>query len=252
MKTVLVTGGSSGIGKSLVRLFAKEGYKVCFTYRSGKKSAYALVEEIGSDKTQAFHWDAADVESLESLVSSLPAIDILINNAGLGSATVQAVTEDILKQDEALMMVNAVSPLWLIRKLLPGLKERGGKIINMASVGGGITQFPGFHLADGMSKAAMVFMTKQLAAEMAYEKVDVYAVCPGATETPMFGKSTLDNLSSEQKNQLLEKLPARRLINPDEIAELVLFLASDSAKVLRGSILDASLGLGVNPGLLQK
>ena len=252
MQTVLITGGSSGIGKQMVYTFAEAGYNVCFTYRSGKSKSEEIIHELGSKSVHAFYWDASDKKSLEKLVSELPSIDILINNAGLGSATVENITKDIFEQDSKLLLVNAVAPLWLIRKLLPSMKKNGGKIINIASVGGGITQFPGFHLADGMSKAAMVFMTRQLAAEMAHEPVDVFAICPGATETPMFGKSTLDHLDIDQKKELIQKLPLNRLINPKEIAEIALFLSSDKGKVLRGSVLDASLGLGVNPGLLQK
>lgn len=251
-KTVLITGGSSGIGKALVTAFAHEGYDVVFTYRSGKSQAEQLIDSLKEYNVRAEFWDASDRESLQSLKKNIPRVDILINNAGLGSATVARISEDVYEQDRLLLEVNAVAPLWLIRSYLDEMKAHGGVIINISSVGGGITQFPGFSPADGMSKAALSFLTRQLAAELAHEPVHVFAVCPGATETPMFGASTLDHLSENERQKLLQKLPGKRLISPTEIADICLYLATDRAQVLRGSILDASLGLGSNPGLLQK
>lgn len=251
-KKVLITGGSSGIGKAMVELFVGNEYEVHFTYQSGRDRAEALRESIGKTKAFAHHWDARKRVSLEKLVSAVPEPDVLINNAGLGSDTVKKLTDDVFEQDELLLKVNALAPLWLIRSYLPILKKKGGKIINISSVGGGITQFPGFSPSDGMSKAALAFLTRQLAAELSHSRVDVFAICPGATETPMFGASTLNKLSENERKALTEKLPGGRLICPVEIARIALFLCREEARVLRGTVLDASLGLGVNPGLLQK
>jgi NAD(P)-dependent dehydrogenase (short-subunit alcohol dehydrogenase family) len=131
--------------------------------------------------------------------------------------------------------------------------DRGsGKIILLSSVGGGITQFPGFNYADGMSKAAIAFLGRTLGADLAQSGVEVFTICPGATDTPMFNASTLDGLSNEARNQVISALPKLRLIDPREIAELGYFLTTDAGKVLHGAVLDASMGLGVNPGLLKK
>ncbi len=248
-KKVFITGGSGGIGRAVVHLFADENFDVHFTYRSNKSEA----EKLNSDNITAHYWDASDRESLENLRGVLGDVDILINNAGLGSATVAKITEDVLEQDMMMMKVNSVAPLWMIRAVLPGMKKRNfGKIINIASVGGGITQFPGFSLSDGMSKAALTFLTRQLAAELSHDEIDVFAVCPGATETPMFEASTLSKLDEAARKELEKKLPGGRLIDPEEIARISLYLCRNEARVLRGSILDASFGLGSNPGLLQK
>ncbi len=252
IRTVLVTGGSSGIGKAIVQRLSNEDFDIVFTYNKGKDKAEGLVRSLESKHVRAVHWDASVVQSLKKLTEEIPKVDILINNAGLGSATVKKASSNPLEQDELLLKVNAVAPLWLTKAYLPVLKKEGGVVINISSVGGGITQFPGFSFADGMSKAALTFFTKQLAAEMAHEPVHVFAVCPGATETPMFSASSLDQLNEEEKKNRISKLPGRRLINPAEIAEIVYFLTTPDAVVLRGSVLDASLGLGVNPGLLQK
>ena len=236
----------------MVIAFAKVGYEVCFTYRSGKQKADSIIEQLPECKVRALKWDADVKESALQLIESFPEPDILINNAGLGSATVKNVSDDEFEQDRLLLQVNAIAPLWLIRGYLTHLKKQGGTIINISSVGGGINQFPGFNVADGMSKAAVSYLTRHLAAELSHDPVHVFAICPGATETPMFGASTLDHLSPEKREELLSKLPGGRLISPDEIASIALFLCTDSAQVLRGTVLDASLGLGVNPGLLQK
>lgn len=255
-KNVLITGGSSGIGIALVRRFYDDGFNTWFTYRSGKQKAKTLIQELRSEGRpnvlKALRWDAADRESLETLAAGLPGrLDVLINNAGVGTATVKKLSSDAYEQDRLMMMINSVAPLWLVRKILPGMKAHGGRIINISSVGGGITQFPNFTTADGMSKSALAFMTRQLSAELTQDPVDVFAICPGAVETPMFSASTLDHLDKDKRQHLIRNLPGGRLIEPDEIARIARFLCTPEARVMRGAVLDASLGLGSNPGQLN-
>jgi NAD(P)-dependent dehydrogenase (short-subunit alcohol dehydrogenase family) len=138
----------------------------------------------------------------------------------------------------------------------PGQTTKGKglarKIINIASVGGGMAAFPGFSLADGMSKAAVAHLTRQLAAEAMAPGLDVFAVCPGATDTEMFRQSTLNRLSEDERQAFLATLPKGRLIAPSEIAELVAFLAGPQSTVLHGAVIDASMGLGVRPGRISE
>lgn len=257
-QSVLITGGSSGIGAETVKLLYQEGFKVWFTYRSGKDAAAGLMKSLcgnpdGDERLSAHPWNAASRESLDQLCEALGnnTPDILINNAAVGSATVKKLSDDPYEQDYYMMVVNAVSPLWMIRKFLPAMKSKGGKIINISSVGGGITQFPNFTTADGMSKAAVAFMTRQLAAELTHHPVDVFAVCPGAVETPMLGASTLDHLDEQSRQRLIKQLPAGRLIQSEEVARIIRFLCTPEAEIMRGAVIDASLGLGSNPGLLS-
>ncbi|PRX98538.1 NAD(P)-dependent dehydrogenase (short-subunit alcohol dehydrogenase family) [Allonocardiopsis opalescens] len=252
---MLITGGSGGIGRAAVRRFALAGDRVWFTYRTHRADALALEAELaaaGADAT-GLPFDQGDWASHQRLAASLPGpVDVLVNNAAVGSKTVERhVPGPAEERDAAFMRINTVGPLWLIRQLLPAMRERGrGTIINIASVGGGVAAFPGFHLADGMSKAALAYLTRQLAAELAHEGVDVFAICPGAVDTPMLAASTLDALDAAERAELVGRLPKGRLIEPEEIAELVWWLAGDAARVLHGAVLDASLGLGVHPGLL--
>ena len=103
-----------------------------------------------------------------------------------------------------------------------------------------------------MSKAAVSFLTKQLAAEHVYTNVDVFAIAPGATNTGMFQASTLSAMSEVEKKDFISKLPKSRLIEPEEIAELVIFLAAEGSTYLHGAIIDASMGLGSRPGILSE
>ncbi len=249
----MVTGGSSGIGAACVRAFDALGDDVHFTYQSGAGRAEDLVAELGGRPT-AWPLDQGDPASIDALADSVTPdgerLHVLVNNAGLGSATVERVTDDRRAQDLALLQVNAAGALWVTEAFLPALRG-GGKIVNVASVGGGITHFPGFRLADGMSKAAVAFMTRQLAAQESHSEVDVFAVCPGATDTAMFQASTLEGMDASTRAAFEAGLPKGRLIDPEEIASTITWLASPASRVLHGAVIDASMGLGVRPSLVD-
>jgi NAD(P)-dependent dehydrogenase (short-subunit alcohol dehydrogenase family) len=252
-KTVLVTGGSSGIGKSIVNLLATKGFAVLFTYNAKKESAQQIVEQLAPYEVQMFHFTQGNLPSQEALLAQLPdRIDVLINNAAVGSATVKRLSDDKYEQDRKMFEINALGVLWLTEAILPRMREHGGKIINISSVGGGIFHYPGFLLADGMSKAALTFMTRQLAAEHAHTNIDIFAVCPGATDTDMFQSSTLNKLTGDQRKEFIAALPKKRLIHPDEIALICEYLCHEHSTVLHGAVIDASLGLGVSPGMIKK
>jgi NAD(P)-dependent dehydrogenase (short-subunit alcohol dehydrogenase family) len=255
-RNVLVTGGSSGIGRATVNRFARAGDRVWFTYRHGRARAEAVVSELCHDgyrEVAAFELSQGDWHSHERLVANLPGpVDVLVNNAAVGSKTVGRYSQDAgHRQDEVFFQVNSVGPLWLVRQLLPGMIDRGyGKIINIASVGGGVAQFPAFHVADGMSKAALAYLTRHLAAELVHAPVEVFALCPGAVDTAMLEASTLAALTPAERYALEDRLPKGRLLQPEEIANLVWWLCGDDACALHGAVIDASMGLGVHPGLL--
>lgn len=254
LKKVLVTGGTSGIGREFVDVFAKNGFEVWFTYVSEGEKPAEVTGSYPEGSVSGFKLNLADYASVESLASEIPSTpDVLIHNAGLGSKTVEKVSITPQGQAEALIKVNAIGTLWLNNLLMPKMLERGsGKIILLSSVGGGVTQFPGFNYADGMSKAAIAFLGRTLGADLAQTGVDVFTICPGATNTPMFQASTLNHLGDEEQKKVIASLPKFRLIDPREIAELGYFLTTDAGKLLHGAVLDASMGLGVNPGLLLK
>jgi NAD(P)-dependent dehydrogenase (short-subunit alcohol dehydrogenase family) len=255
-RTVLITGGSSGIGREAVRLFARAGDRVWFTYRTRGAAAQELVEELRAERVEvrAFPLEQGDWDSHERLFATLPgAVDVLVNNAAAGSATVERYESGPAhRRAEALLRINAVGPLWLIQRVLPAMRERGyGKIVNVSSVGGGVAVFPSFDPADGMSKAALVHLTRQFAVELAHDPVDVFAVCPGAVETPMLAASTLDTMDDAVRRAFTAALPKGRLIGPVEVADVIHWLCGPHAAVLHGAVLDASMGLGLAPGMFQ-
>lgn len=253
-RKVLITGGTSGIGRAFVDRFARNGDTVWFTYFQGSENPADVASAYPKNEIKYFSLNLAEYDSVSSLVESLPDTpDILIHNAGLGSKTVEKIAIEPHLRDQALIQVNSIGTLWLNNLLVPRMvKRNSGKVILISSVGGGITQVPGFHHADGMSKAAIAFLGRILAADLAQTGVDVFTICPGATDTPMFNASTLNHLSDSEKRKVVAALPKGRLIEPAEIAELGFFLASDASRILHGAVIDASMGLGVNPGLLQK
>jgi NAD(P)-dependent dehydrogenase (short-subunit alcohol dehydrogenase family) len=255
MRNVLITGGSSGIGRACVARFVAGGDRVWFTYHTGHERAGEIIAELGGTGTEieAFEFDQGDWASHEQLMNRLSGpVDVLVNNAAIGSGTVEHhVAGSDMERTAAFLHINAVGPLWLTQQVLPSMIERGyGKVVNIASVGGGIAAFPGFHVADGMSKAALAYLTRHLAAELAHEPVEVFAVCPGAVRTAMLEASTLSGLSAPERQALEARLPGGRLLCPDEVAAVVWWLTGPEARLLHGAVIDASMGLGVHPGLL--
>ncbi len=256
-RNVLVTGGSSGVGRATVKHFFRNGDNVWFTYHSGRERADHLISELGPDdsvQVSAFEFRQGDRESHQKLVAALPGpVDVLINNAAVGTRSIDRYVPDPSDRDEAFLRINSIGPLWLVRHFLPSMTERGyGKIINVSSVGGGISQFPGFDVVDGMSKAALAYLTRHLAAQLAHSPVDVMAVCPGAVDTTMLQESTLDRLTPAARHSFEANLPKGRLIRPEEIAAAIWWLCRDESRLFHGAVLDASMGLGVHPGLLAE
>jgi NAD(P)-dependent dehydrogenase (short-subunit alcohol dehydrogenase family) len=108
-KTVLVTGGSSGIGTAIVKLFAEKDFRVLFTYNSRKESAQKIVEQLEPFDVQMFHFSQGNLSSQEALLAKLPdRIDVLINNAAVGSATVKRISDDRFVQDRKMFEINAL------------------------------------------------------------------------------------------------------------------------------------------------
>jgi len=255
-RTALVTGGARGIGAAVVEALLAHGANVAQTYNRGGAEAARAVE-LAPDRQSCHLLDLRDRSSVENCFAELAArwgrLDIVVHNAAAGSATVADYEPDAGCQDQALFEINAMGAFWVCRQAVEAMQRspdgRACKLIVIASVGG-VQVFPSMRLSDNMSKSAVVYMARQLAAELAQSHIDVFALCPGATDTAMFRRSTLDKLDESGREALLARLPKRRLITPEEIANVVLFLASEHSTVLHGAVLDASLGLGVHPGLL--
>jgi NAD(P)-dependent dehydrogenase (short-subunit alcohol dehydrogenase family) len=261
-KVSVVTGGLGGIGRACVQSMLAHGARVAFTYADGQEPESAALE-VAAEHPESLSVHALDLRYNSSIQTCFKLVlerwgrvDILVNNAAVGSTTASAYGNDRAAQDSAMFAINADGTLKMCQAFLESMQNRATdhalKIINIASVGGGIQTFPGFQISDGMSKAAVAFMTRQLAAELTDSMIDVFAICPGATNTGMFQASTLNPMTLEQRANFIRSMPKGRLIEPEEIANIVIFLASGYSTPLHGAVIDASMGLGVRPGLITE
>lgn len=242
-KVALVTGGSRGIGKAIVRMLCLEGANTAFTYLKSDREAEELAEELQKAKGEAFalKTDVRDFSRSKELVEAVKEkfgrLDILVNNAG------------IIK-DKALMMMTEADWHDVIDTNLGGtfnvtrnavvsfLKEKSGSIINITSITGIIGMARQTNYAA--SKAGIIGFTKALAKEVAPFNIRVNAVAPGFIDTDM-----LVNLKDEYRKKLAEHIPLGRMGAADDVANAVKFLLSEAAAFITGQVLVVDGGLSI-------
>jgi NAD(P)-dependent dehydrogenase (short-subunit alcohol dehydrogenase family) len=235
-KVALITGGTSGIGKTTVELFASEGAKVAFTGRRNQLG-FELAEQTGGLYIQADHRQMEDCQrSVSETVSKYGRIDILFNNAGIVVSGTAETTTDEDWDDTMRLNITAV---WRMCKLvLPVMRaQSGGVIINNASDWAFIGA-PAV-VAYCTSKGAVVQMTRAMAIDHARENIRINAVCPGDTFVDRWLKEGYYRVSGGVSEAEARKtdLPMGRVAETIEIARAVLFLASDDSSFMTGSAL---------------
>lgn len=238
-KTALVTGASRGIGEAIARRLGESGAVVLCAART-KEDVDRVAKEIGDEGGRAagVELDIASESAratVEALIEENDGIDILVNNAG--------VTADDLfmrmkpEQWDKVMDVNVDSLFHLTQPVVKKMvRKRWGRIINISSVVG-MSGNPG-QVNYAASKAAIVGFTKALALEIASRNITVNAIAPGFIATAM-----TDEMTDEARKSLEEKIAARRLGRPDDIANAVVYLASEEASYITGTVLNVSGGL---------
>ena len=237
MRTVLITGGSRGIGAGAVRAFSKAGYRVAFFYLNSEASASALAAETGAC---AIRCDVRDSASVSCAVAQaqrvLSRIDVLINNAGVAQ---QKLFTDITDEDwRAMLDTHLTGAFLLSRAVLPGMiSRRHGRIINVGSIWGQVGASCEVHYSA--AKAGLIGLTKALAKEVAPSGVTVNCVCPGVIATDMLASFTQEDLAV-----LCEETPVGRLGTPEDIARTLVFLAEESAGFITGQIIGVNGGFG--------
>ena len=243
MKTVLVTGGSRGIGKAIVYAFAKEGYNVILNYNSSDQSARDIVEDLKNcdGVVEMFKADISNRDEVNSMmeyaVKEFGKIDVLVNNAGI--CNVKLFTE-ITEQDwENIMQVNLKGVFNVTQAALrySMIKEKDGSIINISSIDG--IAGSSCEVAYSTSKAGVIGFTKALAKELALSNITVNAVAPGAINTDMLRK----NYSMEDLALTKSMIHMERFGRPEEVAELVMFLAGEGARYITGQVISPNGGL---------
>jgi NAD(P)-dependent dehydrogenase (short-subunit alcohol dehydrogenase family) len=231
-KRVLVTGGASGIGASVSRVFANAGASIVIVDIDLPR-AEAMASELPD--AVARECDITNEDSVRQLFGSLDRLDVLVNNAGIG--LVGGVEDTELSDFQRLFRVNVEGTFLVTKHAVPRLIESRGSIVNIGSVAGLVGVKKRF--AYCATKGAVVAMTRQLAVDYPKE-FRVNCICPGTVETP-FVEGYLDKYHRDEKEEVREQLklrqPIGRLGQPDEIAHLALYLASDQAAFTNGSII---------------
>ena len=239
-KIVLVTGGGNGIGAASSRAFAEAGARVAVIDRDADAAA-RVAAEIGGGAT-GHALDVSDGEAFKRLASEiatpLGGIDILVNSAG--TITRQTIAAMAAADWDRVVAVNLRGPFNGTQAVIPHMKKRGGgAIVNIASVAGRRISFGG-GANYSASKAGLLGFTRHAAYELAPDKIRVNAVCPGPTATA-FGGGQVP--SEEQKARRAQKIPLGRMVEPEDIADAVLFLASDASRMCTGIALDVDGGV---------
>ena len=232
-KIALVTGGSGGIGSAVCRSLASAGWTVGVGYFRNKAGAEALAKEIGGFPAYA---DVSRPEEVEAMFTAAGEVELLVNNAGV--AHYGLITDLTYGDWRELMAVNLDGAFLCCRAAVPGMvRRKRGNIIIVSSMWGQVGA--SCEAAYSASKAGLCGLTKALAKELAPSGIRVNCVAPGVVLTPM-----LKDFSEEDLENLRLETPLERLGEPEDVAELVSYLASEKAKFMTGQV------IGLNGGFV--
>ena len=236
-KTVFITGGARGIGKSCAELFYKNGYNVALCYSKSEKEALLLKKSLpGSLILKGDVSIEQDVkEMIENTVSHFGRIDVLINNAGISQTAL--VTDIELPQWEEVFAVN-VRGTFLCAKYAAHnmIKNHSGKIINVSSIWGVCGS--AMESCYSASKGAVISFTKALAKELGPSNITVNCIAPGFIDTDMN-----KNISQEDKKAFMDETPLGKIGTPEDVTKTMLFLASDGADFITGQVIGVDGGV---------
>ena len=236
MKTVIVTGGSRGIGRAIVEKFASENYNVILNYNKSEFAAIDIAKKYPN--VEIFKADVSIPKDVEAMInfaeSKFGQIDILINNAGISCT---GLLQDLsLEEWNRLFEVNVTGTFLITREVLPRMiSKKVGKIINISSVWGLVGA--SMEVAYSASKAAIIGFTKALAKEVGPSNITVNCIAPGIVMTDM-----VNNLSVDEFEQIREEIPLGRIGSTEDIANTAFYLASDAANYLTGQVISPNGG----------
>ncbi len=240
-KVAMITGATRGIGKQIALTLANEGYNIVLNYRTENDELKQLKNEIESKKVKCLtvQGDVTNFEDckqmIESAIKEFEKVDVLVNNAGITKDMLLArMKEEDFKQ---VIDVNLVGTFNMTKNVISYMmKARNGKIINISSVVGiagnaGQTNY-------SASKAGIIGFTKSLAKEVASRNILVNAVAPGFIETNM-----TDVLKQEVKDEIAKNIPLKRMGTPQDVANVVKFLASEDSSYITGQVISVDGGM---------
>lgn len=240
-KTAIVTGGSRGIGAAICKRFAEQGANIALLYAGNTQKAEetkAALLEMGV-KAEAYQCNVADAEQVaavcKQIIKDFGGADILVNNAGITKDKLVPMMK--VPDFDSVVDTNLKGAFYMIKQLYPVfMKQKSGKIINISSVSG-LMGNPG-QTNYSASKAGLIGLTKSVAKELASRNVNCNAIAPGFVETDM-----TENLS--ENNALVDHIPMKRFAQPEDIANLALFLASDQSDYITGEVIRIDGGLAM-------
>jgi 3-oxoacyl-[acyl-carrier protein] reductase len=250
-RIAIVTGGSTGIGAATSRRLAAKGAHVVIASEQDQASMQALCDEIAASggSASAVRCDITDRDAIAALVAGVERdfgrLDILVQSAGV---CFWGALEDMpAEKIETMFAVNAIGPIMMIQHAIPAMRRAGGgAIVNISSGAAvlGVNQFAVY----AATKAAIQHFTRTLAPELRRSSIRVNSIGPGSVRTPMLG-FTDDELTEAQRASLEKRAVGsvspygNAMMEPDDIAEVVLFLVSDASRALQGSFLLADQGV---------
>jgi NAD(P)-dependent dehydrogenase (short-subunit alcohol dehydrogenase family) len=238
-KTVFVTGAGSGIGRQTALRSAREGATVIVTDvdADGGEETVAMIEDQDGPGAAAFHeLDVTDAEAVRDVVDAAAeeyGLDVMVNNAGIGQSNAP-IEEVPLDERDQVIEINGKGVWNGTRAAVPHFKEQGsGAIVNVASLAGIIGQ--PFAASYAFTKGGVVKFTETIAGELGRHGIRANAVCPGFTDTPLVRSGLEEREDPEAAREKLESMYAlKRIGEPEEIADAILFLASDEASFVTG------------------
>jgi 2-hydroxycyclohexanecarboxyl-CoA dehydrogenase len=240
-KNVIVTGGASGIGKATALLLARNGARVFIgdvdAERGAQVAADAVAEGLRVDFLPLELTDPASIDSFTGAVhGAAERVDALVNAAGWD--IIQPFMDNETAMWDRVMAINFLGPVRLTRNVLKPMIEagQGGKIVSISSDAGHVGSM-GETVYAG-AKGGIIAFSKSLAREMARHRINVNVVCPGPTNTPLFQRQP-----DRMKDALTKAIPFRRIAEPEEIAEAVMFFASRRSDYITAQVLSVSGGL---------
>lgn len=243
-RVALITGSSRGIGRAIALEFAREGAKVCVNYVRSEDKAREVVEKIRSFGGEAVmvRADVSKLDDVRGLVGEVierfGRIDILVNNAAImmKGSIVETEDEEFYERFDRMWEVNVKGVIYCCKEVIKHMiKNKYGKIINIASNAGIGTAFPGT-TPYAITKAAVILLTRRLAFELGPYGINVNAIAPGMIVTDM-SMASPEGIELAKKRSVLSKVG-----NPEDIAKLALFLASDESSYITGQVIVADGG----------
>ena len=239
-RSALITGASRGIGRAIAVALAREGWPVCVNYLEHRDAAENLATALREEgrAAMAFRADVSDRRAVESMAraaaETLGPVELLVNNAGISHQGLFQDVDDTLW--DRMLAVNLTGARNAVQAVLPHmLEEKRGGIVNISSIWG--LRGGSCEVAYACTKAAIVGLTRSLALELAPSGIRVNCVAPGCIETDM-----VRALGAETRAMLVDETPLGRLGRPEDIAEAVVFLASEKASFITGQVLTADGG----------